>query len=163
VAAWHSLRSTRFAWREPGVSVSHKPGTWQTSLLGIREQNQQRLLAEIGPDSGILGLQAGEDVNPADGSQRNGHSQGRCTRNDLVAGFESGRYSEYGPQPEGIWVGLGMSPPKQDVLFSFTVGSATGMSARSASVYGLRNFCRSLQRGDLDDFPEVHHGHRSEK
>ena len=62
-AVWHATACGQpVAWRKTRPLVSaHEPGTWQTSLR-IREQDKQRLLAAREPDSGILGLQAGEDV-----------------------------------------------------------------------------------------------------
>jgi hypothetical protein len=63
VAVWHSLQSTGSPGEIPGRL--HQPMNRGRGKHRCRicEQNLQPLLAAIEPDSGILGLQAGEDVN----------------------------------------------------------------------------------------------------
>jgi len=63
VAVWHSLQSTGSPGEIPGHLQQPMNRGSGKQLCRICEQNLQRLSVVVEPDSGILGLQAGEDVN----------------------------------------------------------------------------------------------------
>ena len=63
VAVWHSLQSTGSPGEIPGRLHQPMNRGRGNHLCRICEQNLQWLRVAVEPDSGILGLQAGEDVN----------------------------------------------------------------------------------------------------
>ena len=63
VAVWHSLQSTGSPGEIPGRLHQPMNRGRGKHLCRICEQNLQWLRVAVEPDSGILGLQAGEDVN----------------------------------------------------------------------------------------------------
>jgi len=63
VAVWHSLQSTGSPGENPGYLHQTMSRGSGKHLCRICEQNLHWLSAVAEPDSGILGLKAGEDVN----------------------------------------------------------------------------------------------------
>jgi|GEM_PF-7047665 len=63
VAVWHSLQSTGSPEEIPGHLHQHMNRGSGKHLCRICEQNLRWLSVVVAPDSGILGLLAGEDVN----------------------------------------------------------------------------------------------------
>ena len=63
MAVWHSLQSTGSPGEIPGHLHQPMNRGRGKHLCRICEQNLLWLSVVAGPDSGILGLQAGEDVN----------------------------------------------------------------------------------------------------
>jgi len=64
VAVWHSLQSTGLPGEIPGHLYQSMSRGRGKHLCRICKQNQSWLSVAAEPDSGILGLEAGEDVKP---------------------------------------------------------------------------------------------------
>ena len=63
MAVWHSLQSTGSPGETPGHLYQPMNRGSGKHLCRTCEQNLHWLSVDVEPDSGILGLQAGEDVN----------------------------------------------------------------------------------------------------
>ena len=80
VAAWHSLQSTCSPGETPGHLHQSMDRGRGKHLCRICKQNQLWLSAAVEPDSGILGLETGEDVNDL---------SSHITRSVGIQGFEA--------------------------------------------------------------------------